>query len=484
MANLRRSLVINFFSSSGATIVQFIVSIILARMLSPSEIGVFSMTVVFINIAHIFRDFGVATYLQSEPDLTSEKMRAAIGVLFSSSWLIAMVLFLASSWIAAWFEEPRMAPVMEVLAVGFLFIPFGSVTHSLLTREFAADKQAMVMFAGTASYAITCLGLAKLGFGTMSLAWANLANIIICAIAYAPLRPKGVPWMPSFRNWRKVLHFGAGTLIANCAVAINNALPDILLGKLGSARHVGLFSRANSTVAIFTHVAGSTVNYGSVSYISQKHHRGESLAPLLSRAVSLLTGVGWPALALSSLLGYEIVVALYGETWLECVPAIPALAIAAGISMLFHYTPVGLTALGRPYLSAIPVMIMLLTRIAIGIALFDNTIRTFSWAICVATLAASPFIVVQQSKYLGYNFADMLRAVWPSAIVSVICMVACEGMRLVLPNSIPALARLLIMALPLAIVWYLALRATRHPLLVEVHHLSAGLKARFSWGQP
>jgi O-antigen/teichoic acid export membrane protein len=103
MANLRRSLVINFFSSTGATIVQFIVSLLLARMLSPAEIGVFSMTVVFVNIAHIFRDFGVGTYLQREPELTEERMRAAIGVMFTTSWLIAAALFFASGAISRWF---------------------------------------------------------------------------------------------------------------------------------------------------------------------------------------------------------------------------------------------------------------------------------------------------------------------------------------------------------------------------------------------
>src|ERR1700712_2774304 len=126
MLNLRRSLVINFFSSSGSTIAQFIVSIVLARMLSPGEIGVFSMTIVFVNIAHIFRDFGVSTSLQREPVLTAEKMKAATGVMFTTSWMIAAGLYLSSYWIGLWFKEPAMVPVIKVLAIGFIFIPFGA----------------------------------------------------------------------------------------------------------------------------------------------------------------------------------------------------------------------------------------------------------------------------------------------------------------------------------------------------------------------
>ena len=346
MVNLRRSLVINFFSSSGAALLQFIVSVLLARMLSPSEIGVYSMTVVFVNLAHVFRDFGVSTYLQRESVLTPDKIRSATGVVFTTSWLIATTMFLASGWIGRWFNEPEIVPVMQVLAIGFLFIPFGTVTNALLTREFAAEKQAIVMAVGTSSFCISCLVLAKLGFGSMSLAWANLINILACAIAYIPLRPKNMPWTPSFRHWRGVAHFGLGSLLTSCTVAINNAIPDILLGKLGSARLVGLLSRANSTVTIFTYVAGSTVNYGAVSYLAQTYHRGESLIPTMSRATALLTGVGWPALALTALLGHEIVLALYGATWLASVPAILPLTIAAAVGMTFNYIHPAIVAIG------------------------------------------------------------------------------------------------------------------------------------------
>jgi O-antigen/teichoic acid export membrane protein len=479
MANLRRSLVINFFSSSGSTIVHFIVSLLLARMLSPSEIGVFSMTIVFVNIAHIFRDFGVATYLQREPELTPEKMKAATGVMFTTSWLIAAALYLSSSWIGLWFKEPAMVPVMKVLAIGFMFIPFGSITHSLLMREFAAGKQAVVNVVGTLVFTFTCLGLAFLDFGTMSMAWANLANIIACAIVYTLLRPKNLPWAPSFRNWGSVLHFGVGTLLSSCLTAVNNAVPDILLGKLGSATLVGLFSRASSTVSIFGYIAGSTVTYGSLSYISQAHHRGEPLGPLIDRATSLVTAVGWPALALTYVFGTEIVTALYGEKWLPAVPAIDGLVVAGLIGMMFNYTSIALTAIGRPYLSAAPVVATLLTRIVFGIVLFNGRIENFSWAVCAATAAAAPVMIYQHHVYLRHRFTTLLVALWPSAVVTASCMAAAVMLKMMLPSSLHAMSVLLILALPLACVWYAALRLTRHPLTGELHQLANGVISRF-----
>jgi O-antigen/teichoic acid export membrane protein len=478
MADLRRSLVINFFSSSGAALLQFIVSVVLARILSPSEIGVYSMTVVFVNLAHVFRDFGVSSYLQREKDLTPDKLRSATGVVFSTSWLIATILFLASSWIGRWFHEPQIVPVMRVLAIGFFFIPFGSVTNALLARNFEAEKEAVLYAAGTLSYCVTCIVLAKLGFGSMALAYANLANILACALACIPMRPKNLPWLPSFRHWRGVAHFGAGSLLSSCATALNNAIPDILLGKMGSARQVGLLSRANGTVTIFAYVAGSTVSYGAVSYLAQAYHRGDSLVPVLTRATALLTGVGWAALALTTVLGRDVILALYGPTWLESVPAILPLSLAASIVMAFHYIPMAVTAIGRPYLSAVPTTISVATRIGFGVLLFDGSLDHFAWALCLATMATAPIIAAQQRRHFGYTAGAMLRALAPSAIVALGTALAGWLMALLLPASLRSLARLLIMALPLALCWYALLRLTRHELVEEVHRLAAPVKAR------
>ena len=479
MANIRRSLIINFFSSSGATLLKFAVSVIIARILSPSDIGVFSITVVFVNIAQIFRDFGVSSYLQREKELTPDKLRSAMGVAFASSWLLALFLFVASGYVADWFAEPQMIPVMRVLALGFMLIPFSSVTQALMTREFRADTQAWVVAAGTSSYCASCLILAWMGFGSLSLAWANVINILVCALAYIPLRPKSMPWLPGFRHWRSVVSFGLGSLISNCAIAIEQAIPDVLLGKLGNASMVGLYSRANSTVAIFTHVAGSTVSYGAVSYLSKSYHKGESLVPTLTRATALLTGVGWSALALTAVLGRDIVLALYGPKWLDSVAAIVPLTCAAAIAMLFHYTPIALTAMGRPYLGAVPVCVTIASRVLFGWLLFDQTLATFAWAMLFAAMAAAPVMAYQQYRYFHLTVLDNLRALAPSALVAAASAASAFLLDLALPAALPSLTRLLLMALPIAAVWYAALRLVKHTLIGEIHQIAGGVAARF-----
>ncbi|MDN4035409.1 oligosaccharide flippase family protein [Massilia sp. YIM B02443] len=483
MANIRRSLYINFFASTGGTLIQFAVSLVLARMLSPSDIGVYSMTIVLINIAHVFQDFGIGSYLQREKDLTQEKLRAAMGVFFTTSWLMAAAIYASSDWFGRWFNEPQMAPVMKILAICFALIPFASTTHSLLTREFAATKQAWVSIISTVVSAVTCLGLAHLGFGTASMAWANLANIVTCCLAYIPLRPEYLPWLPSLRHWRRVLHFGIGSLLTNCLAATNHSIPDILLGKLGNATLVGFFSRANSTVTIFFHIAGSTANYGSESYLAQAHHRGECVGELLNKATTLLTGIAWTAFALTYVFSKEIIIVLYGEKWLPSVPAMDGLLVACAVGTIFNYSPAAMSAIGKPHLAALPVATTLLSRIAFALALFDGSIWSFSWIICAATIVATPVLIIQHRIYFHHGFATMLAALWPSAAVALICMTGAAILKMSLPASLAPMSVLLVLFLPLACLWYCALRMTGHPLTAEIHGIAARFRPAVVHGQ-
>lgn len=465
-----------------ATVVQFIVSMILARMLTPAEIGVFSITVVFVNIAHVFRDFGVASYVTREKELTPQKVRSAIGVLYTSTWLIALAIYLGSGWIARYFAYPEIEPVTQVLAFGFLLIPFSSLMLAILLREFEADKLAWVTLAGTTAYTVTCLSLAYLGHGTMSLAWANFANIAATALAYLPLRPKGLPWLPSFKGWGQIIRFGSGTILTNLANTLNNSIPDLLLGKLGSAHQVGLFSRANSTVNIFTYVAGQAVNFGSLSYIAKAHHDKRPLGPLLGRAAALLTGVGWPALIGTTVFGEEIVLLLYGSAWLDSVPAIAPLAWAAALAMLFNYSRAALTAVGLPYLASLPLFASVLTRVALALVLFNGTLASFAWIMLGGSLLTLPVHVLLQSRYLAFDLQAMLRAVWPSVVVACVCALVCWAVKWSLAPHMGSTA-LLATGIPVVMLcWLAVMRVVAHPLLAELSTLWVAARGRLSRG--
>ena len=477
MSTFRKSLAINFMASSGATMVMFVVSLVVARILTPAEIGIYSIAIVLVNIAHVFRDFGVSSFIQRAETMSREMVRSALGVAYAIAWSVAAVVFLASDHVARWFGYAEIGPVMRILAASFLFIPFSSVALALLLREYDARKIAVGTAVGTATYSAAAIGLALAGHGAASLAWANLANVVSTGLIYVWLKPLHMTYLPRWHDTRDVMRFGTGALFTNLVKAGNNALPDLILGKIGSARAVGLLSRANSTVSIFMYVAGSAIQFGSQTYLAKAHHAGESLEPLLHRAIGLVTAFGWPLLAVTMVVSEDLVVGLYGETWLAAAPAIVPLALMAAIDLTFHYNTAAFEAIGRPYLSSFPLLVTGLFRIGLGLALWNGDIVSFGWAMMLATLGSSGVWLVLQRRHLGCGVMNFARMLAPSALVALVCAGTAYVSQLAIAQAGIGwpIVRLLVLGVPVGLVWLAALRLLRHPLFDEVAMLAGKL---------
>jgi O-antigen/teichoic acid export membrane protein len=467
MSRLRLSLLTTFLSSNGSAAVLFLVTLVLARLLSPTEIGIFSMAAVLLAIAHTLRDFGVSAYLLQEKALTPERIGAAAGVLITASWLLGAGMFAASGWIADYLHEPRTQEVMRVLACGFFFIPFGSITQTLLARDYRANEQACVNALGTGAYAISVLWMAYAGFSYMSMAWANLINILVTGAGYAFFRPREAPWRPSFAGWRQVVGFGGGAIIGGILDKVSSALPELWLGKASGANDVGLLSRANGTARIFMQVAGPTANYAAVRHLAQAHHRGEPVAPLLCKAMAYMSVCAWPLLSVTAIYAHDVVRFLYGPKWLDCAPLVSLICAAWSIVLVSMFHVAALQAIGRPLIAALPSAAALLARASCIFLVYDGTLNSFGWSMVLAALAGLPANMAIQKRYFAIHHRDFTRALMPSLAVTLACGTIAAVLDAVTPPDWPAFVRLLMLALLVCPAWVVAVALVRHPLADE-----------------
>lgn len=469
MRSIRSSLAITFVSSNGSTVINFLVNLALARLLSPEDIGIYSISAVLVAIAQVFRDFGVGAYLQQERDLTPEKIRAASGVLFASSWALAAIIYLSGDFAAQYYRHPGIGQVMHVLALGFLFIPFGSITHALLTRELRAKEQAIANIFGTTAFASSSIVFALLGFEYMTSAWANLVNIIVTALAHAPFRPKYAPWLPSFRGWRQITHFGIGAVIGNSIAALNTALSDLLLGRLGSPRDVGLYGRANSLSNMFMQIAGPTVNYAALPYLARTFHESGTIRTQLSKATSYLSAVAWPALTIIAIYAYETILFLFGEKWLDCVPVVALTAGIAAINVTIHFLGTALIAIGRPYQASFPAVVQVIARIICILALFQGSLISFAWGMLLGSLVSIPVSLWMQDRWLKFPIRDLVASILPSIGVTLIVAAATASLKYGLTLLGLGYAWQIICLIPIgSAAWYLAIKVLKHPVTTEV----------------
>lgn len=449
-------------------IVQFGVMVILARLLSPSEVGIFSITAVFIAVLHTFRDFGVTSYLQQEKNLTPEKIRSAFGLLLTTSWFVAFFVYMVSGVVAEYFQQDGIGSVMRVMSISFTILPFASLFYALLSRELAAGKQAVVNIISSIAYAVTCISMASSGYSYMSLAWANVANIAVTILVYIPLRPKGLNFFPSIFGWRNATRFGTGTIIGNLLTDLYNAIPDLVLGKLNGPHAVGLYSRANGLVGIFLQVAGPTVHYNALPYISSSYHSGANLGPMLSKATSYLTGSAWPVFIATAVFAEEIILVLYGAKWIDAAPIVAIICVTNFARIGYSLSQASLTAIGRPYLGAISSGFGVLVRIIFVLLIGADNVLNFALALCIADLIVTPVSALLMARYLGYSLLMSINAHVKSLKVTIVCGLIIVLLKYYLPIFLPEIIRLSILASFLSVTWLVSVIYFNHPLGEEL----------------
>ena len=468
---VRKKILIQFLVSNLSTVATFALTVVLSRLLTPGEIGLFSMGAVLVGFSHVFRDFGVASYIKRQPVLSPEVLRPAAGLLYTTCWSMAALLFFGSNLWAQFLGHAEVAKVVRVLAIGFLFIPFGALPQAVLGREMRIEISAYVTLTAAAAYITASILFARAGFGYMTMPWANLVNILVTGIGFQLAKPAGVDTRPVFHGWGRVIGFGSGAVLEPALKALDASLPDVLLGRMATPRLVGLHSRANSTVGMINTAIGPSVQYFALPYLAKKFHEQAPLGDEIRRGMALLTGIIWPALAFTASLATAIVTFLYGSQWVPSAVAIPWLCLAAASACWFSLVAPALTGMGRPYLAALPLAISVTGKACLAYALYDGTLGGFARGMGFGELLSIPFYLWLLQRFVHVSPQSYLRAALPSAGVGLAVAATCAAVTHWLPSGTALPVLLLVAVVSCFLVWLLTGKWLQLAAITELHSL-------------
>lgn len=329
----RKSLAFSFLDRYAGLAMSIIASMVIARLLTPAEIGVFSVTMVLLSLVASVRDMGAGSYLVQERELTTERIRAVWAVQLGLGIGLACLVLLASYPVALFYNEPRMRNIMLVIALNYAVNPFGSLTYAWLMREMRFDSVALMRFSSALSGALVSTFLAWKNFGPISLAFGSLASTLVNALIAVYFRPKSFPWLPGIGEIRRVLAFGSRLSLSSIIGVASGGIPELLLGKLQSLTAVGLYSRAGGLVQMFTRLVIDAVGSVCLPWFSkQAREHGSFVDPFL-RATAYVSAVGWLFCILVVCLAHPIIRLLYGPQWDESVDLARLLAVSTAFSV-------------------------------------------------------------------------------------------------------------------------------------------------------
>ena len=479
MASIRKSLTQTFATSYLQLALQIGALVILARLLGPEEIGVYTVAAVFVAFAQDLRNFAVGHYIIQEQDLTPDRFRAAFSVTLILGFTMALALYLGAPYAGAFYEEPGVTAVLSLLAVNFLLVPFGMIVLSYFRRQLQFGKIMLVETASSIVHAATGIILAFIGFSYMSLAWAAIAGTVTSLILAQIMRPAGIPWLPGVREIKRVLSFGLYMTGSTMVTRFGTDLPNLVVGKILGLSVVGLISRGSGLIQIFYRLVIRGIQPVIMPYLSAKKRSGQNLGTPYLYAVTCVTGLAWPFYVGLALLADPIVNLVLGSKWTELIPLFSIWVIAPSIGSILPFAQLVFAATGavkrffqlQIYVSAARALIII-TAAFYGL---EALIVAFSLSQTIQLLILTPAIhrLVQTDVRMHWQ------AIAPSLKVAL-----ATGLGIFLTTLLPTLpGPPLLMDLGTGglgafLGWLLGCYITGHPLLDELKRALSTVRAQ------
>lgn len=404
----------SFFERVGQQGIQFIISIILARLLLPAQFGLIAMLTIFMAIAQTFINSGFGQALIQKKDATHIDECSIFYFNILVSFLAAGLLCLAAPWISAFYDQPLLTPLTRVLSLNLIINSFGLVQTTLLTRHIDFKTQLKVSVIATVLSGTIGVTMAFKGFGVWSLVAQSLSSNLFRTVLLWFFNT----WRPSLvlspRALRDMFGFGSRLLASGLSDTIFQNIYLMVIGRLFSATDLGFYSRAKGLQQ--TPVMSITVSIGRVTFpvFSSIQDDKTRLKRGVRKSLTTMVMVNFPLMVGLAIVAKPLVHVLLTDKWLPCVPY---LQLFCAVGILIPLQSVNLHLLKAQGRADLFFRIEILKK-----ALFVIAIAvTYRWGIeamiygqIVASFLAYYLNSYYTGKLLDYPITEQLQDILPT----------------------------------------------------------------------
>ncbi len=419
MGAVRQSLWISIADGYLSLALRLASTVIIARLLTPGEIGVLAVAAVFTGLASMFRDFGVAEYMIQEKDLTRKKIAATLTLNIIVSWSMAVAMFVGSVPAASFYKDAGVGEVMRVQALCFLLVPFGAVTMAYFRRELNFGPVLICNILGNVTGFVVSVVLVLMGFSYMSLAWAALASMLVMVGGSMWFRPAHLPRWPGWEGVAEVFHFSKFASLVYLFGQVGKGAPEMIIGRALGMAEVAMFSRAGGLIELFQRLALRPVMFVCMPYFARSDREQGEIAAAYLKSVAYLTAVGWPFLAFMGIAALSAIRIVYGPQWDAAVPVAQILVAAFAIELVHAMSREALLARGHARSANSLQVWMVVLQVAGLLVAVPYGITGAAIGIWVATLAGAVVAQIYLKRHLGLSTRQLLLTCANSLLVTV-----------------------------------------------------------------
>lgn len=335
---IKRHLAWMTLSQGAFLVINFAGSVVVARMLSPYEMGIYAIATAVIGILSTVQQLGLHGMIIREKELTPPIVRTAFTINAVISIAMSAVVILVSQVGGAFLHEDGVRRVM--FALGFLplvgvldFLP-----ASRLERDASFQTIAVVgLVRGLLAQGIT-IWLALSGQSYMSMAYGQIGGALISCAAYNIVGRRHVSLRVGLHEWRSVLAFGLNSLSIFGVHAVSARISEAVLGRIVGLTALGLYSRAASLNNLIWENGHVIIGRVVFVEIAAQKRAGKSLRQSYFTIIEVLTALLWPAFAGLAVVSGPFIRLVYGQKWVAASHPLCLLALAAMLQVAISLT--------------------------------------------------------------------------------------------------------------------------------------------------
>ena len=400
--------------------IQFILTIILARLLSPDDYGVIAMPAIFLAIAQVFIDSGFANALIRKPDLNEKDLSTAFYFNVLVGFSAYIVLFISSPIIADFFNTPILSKLLKVTALVVFLNSLGIVQQAVLTKKMDFKSQAVISAISTFVSGAIGVWMAYTGYGVWSLVFQQVSSALLRALLlwiYGKWHPLLI-W--SKESFSYLWNFGSKVVVIGFLDTIYNNIYAFVIGKMYNAKDLGNYTRAQQFADLPINNLNGIIQRVTLPLLSEIQDDNIRLSSIYLRIIRLTSILIIPLTFGLAAMAQPLIISLLGNEWAGCVLMFQILCIAR-IWTPFNAININLLQVkGRTDLQlklelakkAIITAVLLLTMFGGVICLVSG------FAVC--TLIAFVINTYYTKRIIGVSFFKQIKAILPSLIISII----------------------------------------------------------------
>lgn len=403
---------------------QLIQLVVLARFLDKKDFGLMSIALLVIGLSQIFTDIGISNAIVHKQNVSKTQLSTLYWINILIGLFIYILLLFASPLLSDFYESPELTEIIRWISLSFLIIPFGQQFETILSKELSFKELSKRDIIGKTIGLILSIFLAYSGFGVYALVYANLASTFVSSsllVAYGLkiYRPEFTFSIKSLKN-QGFFSFGLYQMGEKIVNYFNSQFDTLLIGKLLGMEALGVYNIAKNLAFRPYQIINPIITKVAFPVLSKVQNDIDKLKSSYLQILNMLTLVNAPVYALMIILAEPITILFFGKMWIESVPYLQILSIAALCNSIGN--PIGalLLARGRAdmgfywnlgMLLFMPLSIWLgsfggLKGVALGTAIFKIVVMFPAWS-----LFAYPLCKARFQEYFGSFMKPVMLAV-------------------------------------------------------------------------